>query len=576
MQLISFSAHDFRSIKSTPKLLLSRQVTVLLGPNNEGKSNVLRGFATAMQVLSRFVLFTGHLQRLENASKTFGIRIPMRQERIYDWKKDFPIALQATRPTGSSKFVVEFELTPQEIVEFKENVGSNLNGTLPVEISAGPAFAEFRVLKQGRGAQALSRKASQIARFIGRKLDFHYIPAVRTSEQALKVVDEIVEKELRSLEGDSDYVQAIKRVEQLQAPVLKRISENLGNTLRAFLPDVTGVDVRLSAARRYAAFRRSTELLVNDGTATDLSAKGDGVQSLAAISLIRHAVRATALGRSIVLAVEEPESHIHPGAMTRLRDVLDEIASQHQVIITTHNPIFVQKREIPANIIVERQKARPAVSLDEIRESLGVRIEDNLRHSEVALIVEGEEDRIAMSSLIAHHSPILKEALHNNRLGIDTLGGGRNLCYKLTQLRMGICDVHVLLDDDDVGRESVEKAIDQSLLELARVTLTRCKDMKDAELEDWYDSSIYEQLIKNKYGDIINSVHYKQHRAKWSCRIEHTFLKLGKPWSPFLEMEIKHDVASLVAQHPENALKANKRAPFDGMISALEERLAKR
>lgn len=516
MQLVSFAAKDFRSIKSTPKLLLSRQVTVLLGPNNEGKSNVLRAFATAMRVLGRFTMYG-------NTGSAQGIRVPLAGSRIYDWKKDYPIGRQVAEPEGESVFNIEFELSPEEIAEFKSAVGSSLNGTLPVEISVGQQFAVFRVLKQGRGAASLSKKAHAISRFVGRKIEFHYIPAVRTSEQSSQVVDEIVERELRGLEADPNYVEAIKKVEQLQAPVLKRISASLGDTLRAFLPEVKGVNVQLSAERRYRAFRRSTELLVNDGTATDLSAKGDGVQSLAAISLIRHSVTASARSRSIVLAVEEPESHIHPGAMGRLRDVLNEIGSQHQVIVTTHNPVFVQRRDIAANVIVERQKARPAASLDEIRESLGVRIEDNLRHSEVALVVEGEDDRRALLSLLSYSSPSLRDALASNRLGIDSLGGGRNLSYKLTQLRMGLCDVHVLMDDDGVGREAVEKAVQQGLLDLARVTLTSCKNMPNAELEDWYDVQLYEQFVKSKYGNICDSEHFKVHRDKWSGRMEIAF-----------------------------------------------------
>jgi putative ATP-dependent endonuclease of OLD family len=541
----------------------------LLGPNNEGKSNVLRGFAVAMHLLE-------HLRRpfvdsrAQNTEDGFAVRMQMFGRHPYDWRKDYPVELQSSKPGGASKFLLDFELTPKEIDDFREFVGSNLNGTLPVELTIGGDQATFRVLKQGRGGKTLSRKARSIAVFIGRRLEFHYIPAIRTSENAMSVVNEIVERELRGLEDDPKYVEAIKKIEQLQSPVLARISGSLGDTMKQFLPDINSVDVNLSSDRRYRAFRRSAELIVNDGTATDLAAKGDGVQSLAAISLIRHAVASAAGNRQLILAIEEPESHIHPGAMHSLREVLDEIANQHQVIVTTHNPIFVQRREVDANIIVEKQKARPAKALDEVRRSLGVHIQDNLTNSELALVVEGEEDRVALEALLKFTSPKIRKALETHRLGIDTLGGGSNLSYKLTQLRMALCEVYVFVDNDEAGRKAIEQAINSDLIKISQVTLSTCKNMHNSEMEDLYDKAIYQDYIQKNYGPIMESQFYLQHRDKWSARMAHAFTSLGKPWSNFIEMEMKYNVAQLVAASPGSSLRDNRRNSFDALVVALE------
>ena len=42
MRLVSFSVTNYRSITKAYKLPI-RQATILIGPNNEGKSNILRG-----------------------------------------------------------------------------------------------------------------------------------------------------------------------------------------------------------------------------------------------------------------------------------------------------------------------------------------------------------------------------------------------------------------------------------------------------------------------------------------------------------------------------------------------------
>jgi putative ATP-dependent endonuclease of the OLD family len=51
MKLVSFTVENYRSITQAHNLKLE-QSTVLVGPNNEGKSNVLKALVVAMQVLT--------------------------------------------------------------------------------------------------------------------------------------------------------------------------------------------------------------------------------------------------------------------------------------------------------------------------------------------------------------------------------------------------------------------------------------------------------------------------------------------------------------------------------------------
>src|SRR5262249_50049407 len=159
------------------------------------------------------------------------------------------------------------------------------------------------------------------------------------------------------------------------------------------LPKVDQVTVSIPIDARYRALRRSCEIVVDDGTPTNLSRKGDGVQSLAALSLMRHASEAGATGKQLVLAIEEAESHLHPSAIHQLKAVLTESAGKHQVIMTTHCPLFIDRTSIKSNIVVFNRKAAPAKDVRQIRDVLGVRASDNLQHAELVLLVEGEDDR---------------------------------------------------------------------------------------------------------------------------------------------------------------------------------------
>ena len=84
----------------------------------------------------------------------------------------------------------------------------------------------------------------------------------------------------------------------------------------------------------------------------------------------------------------------------------------------------------------------------EIREALGVRASDNLRHAELVLIVEGDDDRIALMALLKHHSKFLEKSFNDGVIAIDTLGGASNLGYKVSSIRDSICLYHVFLDKD--------------------------------------------------------------------------------------------------------------------------------
>ncbi|MGH8336206.1 MAG: AAA family ATPase, partial [Gammaproteobacteria bacterium] len=53
---------------------------------------------------------------------------------------------------------------------------------------------------------------------------------------------------------------------------------------------------------------------------------------------MRHASETSAGGRNLVIAIEEPESHLHPRAIHEFKEVILELAQKHQVLLTSHNP----------------------------------------------------------------------------------------------------------------------------------------------------------------------------------------------------------------------------------------------
>ena len=314
MEIRSFKVERFRSISSATLDL--GDLTVLVGPNNEGKSNILRAMVLGMSILSGFARVSGSRYVLRS-----GLRGPV----DYEWERDFPLDRRSGKKL-STAIEFEFELSDLEIDEFAKVIGSKINGTLRVRLTLSRDEAvTFRVIKQKVGG-AWTRKADEIAEFVGRRAGVEYVPSVRTAQEASAVVARLVASELRALERDTNYQKAVATIQKLQEPRLAEIAKSVQDTLQHFLPDVANVEISLPEPRRQFAAARSVEIHVDDGHRTLLETKGDGAQSLAAIALLRRAAMDSSRSETFVLAVEEPEAHLHPFAIWELRRVLTQIA----------------------------------------------------------------------------------------------------------------------------------------------------------------------------------------------------------------------------------------------------------
>ena len=400
-------------------------MTTLIGPNNEGKSNILRALAIAMTslLMHRLSARPRVRQGLLNSPR---IRRRRRDDHHYNWQSDYPLHLQDRNSKKKSNIILEFELTQPEIDEFRVAIGSRLNGTLPIGFSFDRDGQYVSVAKQGRGHKVLNSKASAITDFVAARLDILYIPAVRTAEAAQSIVGQLVAEELSKIEGDPRYIQALEDIAMLQQPILDALATSIGETMQIFLPQIANVRLSIESQERSFALRAIPEILIDDGAETQLEYKGDGVQSLAAVAIMRHASLTSHRDKEVVVALEEPESHLHPSAIRELRVVLRDLAARHQVVVTTHNPLFTDREHVSRNVIVNKNRAFPATSVKDVRAVLGVRVEDNLSSAEVVLLVEGEEDRVALSAILSDRSEVIRREAASGRFAIDVLAGTGN------------------------------------------------------------------------------------------------------------------------------------------------------
>lgn len=510
------------------------------------------------------------LQSHAHAERLLTRRIYRSHEDIYFWNRDFPIQLQGRKSSTQTIFKIEFSLDQPEIEEFKSEIGASFNGSLPLEIRIGKENkAQINLRKPGKNTKSLSSKSSRIADFVAKRIYFNYIPAVRTDREAIEVVSRMLSQELRILESDDTYQKALKVIQDLQQPILEDLARRIQEPLTEFLPSIKSVQIEIPETSRRVGVRREFNVIIDDGTATNIEYKGDGVKSLAALGLLKN--KLLHLGASII-AIEEPESHLHPGAIHQLNEIIKSLAESNQVILTTHNPLFVDRSNIKTNIIVNDGKATPAKSIGSIRDILGIKASDNLTNANYALVVEGEEDAKALKAILPILSDKLGKALKNNMLVIEPIGGAGNLSYKLSLLKNSLCLTHVLLDHDDAGRKAFQKANDDSLITIATCTMVTCKGMTDSEFEDCINVPTYQAAVLDNFGVTLDATAFRSNR-KWSERIKSVFMDQGKLWNETVLKRIKATVADEVAKNPLDCLNPHKRNSIDALVTAVEMKI---
>lgn len=559
MKLSDFSVVNYRSI-TTARKIKTNNMTVLVGKNNEGKSNILRALTLAMDIMK---IYSKDPRSLQIAVRPY-------LKNHYSWEKDYPISLQEKNPNGWSSIDLNFELDEQDILAIRSMTGIRLSGCIPVRVSTNGAAAKIDIPKRGTAAFADADNKKKIIEYVCFKIDFNFIPAVRTEYDALRVVDSLIEKSLETLDTNPDYINAMNKIEELQQGILDGISNQIIEPLQEFLPTVRNVQIHIQNERRRIAMRRNTEIIIDDGTPTPIQQKGDGIKSLTALAILNIPAR---VDRVSVVAIEEPESHLHPESARQLYDTIMSLSQTHQIVLTTHSPLFVNRTNLKENIIVNDGKATPVKKIKEIRDVLGIHISDNLTNAEHVLIVEGEDDKIALEKLLLSMSTKIKRAIQNGTFIIDYIGGAGNLPYKLSFYRNLQCKYHVLLDNDDAGRHAGSEAERQGLLDVRNVTYAICNGSPNAEIEDCYNKAVYENAILNEFGVNINVAEFRGNK-KWSDRIAGCFLSQGKLWNDAMEKRVKLVVANEISEEVDTVLNEHKRSSMDALVTSLETLLS--
>ena len=555
MKLEEVSVSNFRSITKRTKFDVG-DLTTLVGPNNEGKSNLLRAVEIGFQLIQRWSALPDDLAGKDELSgddaRWFLMPSPRafsrwddRGLRGYDWARDYPLQKQGSKSAQPTVLRLSFKLTEDEIAKFKKVVGVSSNGTLPLEMQLSRTKVSLGIVKQGPGSATHKARAREIAKFITNGVMFVSIPAVRTSRQAQSLANDLARVRLQRVSQSDEYRQLIAQVNELRRQAVEEIASELTESVKQYLPSVESVRIDTIDASLSDSV---ADLRVNDGTATSIESKGDGVKSLVSMALLQQLAGERSAEQEIILAVDEPEAHLHSASVHELQRVFLRVSERQQVVLATHNPIFVNRERVSSNIIVRGNDAKPAQSVGQVREAIGVQLHDNLASAETVVLVEGVLDEVILPALLKSVDPGWGDRLASGRVVFKATKGAGKMRSQAQREKSTLCRIISVLDGDETGRQEAKNIIAHEILPVRNVFLYEVRGWKEAEIEDLLLPEIYIPALINKYSRSFPKGGFPDRSVKWSENFKRHVRSVGLAYDDSMLDEAKGVVSETVGE----------------------------
>lgn len=437
MEIEELRVLNYRSVRSQQTVPLSSGA-VLVGPNNAGKSNLLR----AVDVFFR-------------ASDG---------PNPYDIEIDRP-----HRSSGRTSLRGVFHFGDNDAALWREYVA--LHGMLqdPAAIDEGTAAIYLEFSRAGNPSYKLfptasaprdrqpefSRRQQQFVHNVLSSFSVRYVPSAKDWESffngfLVPALGEVIEQAIR---------------EQLAGvrEALAEIGTALGRTLCATLG--TEVGVALALAPNLSELLGSVSIEMSDPTPTDIAGKGQGIQSAFLIAAIGWmAERERQEGRIPVWLLEEPEAYTHPALARSMLSLVNAVRSFGPVVFTTHSLGLVPNDvslvrgvdHTTGGGTVVREYASHAEATRAIRDALGVKAADYFGFGPGVVAVEGPSDLELITWALGHYEA--DQYPHLRQVVIHDFGGVKHLAGFLVGT-LGVLQREVpvvsLFDGDDTGQNEV-------------------------------------------------------------------------------------------------------------------------
>lgn len=501
MKLIEIMIENFRGIRSLHLPLDG--LTVLIGENNTGKSTVLEAI--------RLVLTRG-----------FGLR---RGGQFTEY--DFHLKDATSTPQTAEPISIILHFAEEQEGEWPDTVVQQMSEVIQLDMTAGlnhiwlqakgtfqPESSSFETKWAflNSNSVALVLKNATPLNLISRFVPLFFLSAMRDASQEFGQRGQFWGGFLKSIQLPEEQRERIE--EMLREVNTSVIGANAG---------LTEVKNKIADARRLVPLD-STEPVVLEaiptrvfdmvgkiqvhlkssyGAKLPLHRHGEGTQSLAVLMLFQafaanNLAEAFAPESEPILALEEPEAHLHPSAIRSLGSFLETLSGQ--ILVSSHSgdlisrvPVMALKRLYKHNGETKVGRVESGVFTDRELQAIDYSIRLARGHylfSRCWLLVEGESD--------FHFMPLLFELMGHSQDQVNfsvlefsqAFEKGESF-IKLAK-SLGI-QWFMMADGDREGRGYIKRA--EKYLESGETIATRAATLNNADIEHEFWHSGYDDFI---------------------------------------------------------------------------------
>jgi len=373
--IVAARVRNFRSLANIELQL--GDLTVLIGANNAGKTSFLDALFSAIGAGRKSL--TADDVRLESGEsmppKTREVIIDLMLRPVGNDGKVLP-----AYPAGS--FWTNLWGTPGIATDDELNEFTGLRTILKWSDVRGEYVLERRFLKEWRTFDEWERAATHDRPVTAAHLEplaLHYIDAKRDLEDDLRRPGSFWRRLTEDLGLSAEEISQMEETlsainEQIvgKSEILKHLKENLAS-LQTLVASENGAVEVAPVARKLRDLSKGVDVSFSaaGAQAFPLSRHGMGTRSLAALLVFRAFAswrnkQAIEAGDKVhsVLALEEPESHLHPQAQRSLFSHIKQITGQR--IVSTHSPYFASQARLEDLRLFLKAKGETIVSKLEV------------------------------------------------------------------------------------------------------------------------------------------------------------------------------------------------------------------
>ncbi|MBE3584145.1 MAG: ATP-dependent endonuclease [Limnochordaceae bacterium] len=420
MKLCRLQIHNYRSIRDVdvevPDML------IMLGPNNHGKSNILRALEFGLSTSAKpeqddFFSFRPENDSVLWVEMTFNDLTTSEQTTFRKYlRSDGTVRIRKTARLSEQDTVeISYNGYVQEPEQWwlKSSAVDRLSNREQVQLES-EHVPELRVLLEEGGRITRQRvqefqqqyienhrseltfcEALEDGPLLGQKNvaggilpELFLIPAVRDLSDEIKVktttvFGRLLQRAVKEMgERDERFIELRDQLKNLidelnarpQGPSeavseLARLEASLDSELASW---GVRVSIEVTPPGLDKVFELGTQVHLDDGLKTPAEKKGHGLQRAVIFALVRawakalrstsepEAMRPRQASESAFFAIEEPELFLHPHAQRQLFASLAEIAESrdHQVFIATHSTHFIDLERYRRIVIVTKPSAQ--------------------------------------------------------------------------------------------------------------------------------------------------------------------------------------------------------------------------